>query len=65
MADLSQNMNNYNYYLESYSAILGGFIGNYEIKNTETGNYDKKYGLKVFLQLLKDILTVIMMTLEI
>lgn len=48
MADLSQNMNNYNYYLESYSAILGGFIGNYEIKNTETGNYDKKYGLKVF-----------------
>lgn len=48
MADLSQNMNNYNYYLESYSAILGGFIGNYEIKNTETGTYDKKYGLKVF-----------------
>ncbi len=48
MADLSQNMNNYNYYLESYSAILGGFIGNYEIKNTETGNYDKKYGFESF-----------------
>lgn len=48
MKELSKNMSNYNYYLESYSAILGGFIGEYEIKNTETGLYEKKYGLKVF-----------------
>lgn len=34
--ELSKNMPNYNYYLESYSAILGGFIGYYEVKNSET-----------------------------
>jgi len=36
MSELSQGMPNYDYYLESYSAILGGFIGYYEIKNSET-----------------------------
>lgn len=46
--ELSKNMKDYDYYLESFSAVLGGFIGNYEIQNLETGNYDKKYGLKVF-----------------
>lgn len=48
MQELSQNMSNYNYYYESYSAVLGNFIGEYEIKNNETGTYEKKYGLKVF-----------------
>ena len=48
MEELSQNMANYDYYLESYNAILGGFIGTYEIKNNETNLYEKKYGLKVF-----------------
>lgn len=46
--ELSQNMSNYNYYYESFSAVLGGFIGEYEIKNLETNTYEKKYGLKVF-----------------
>ena len=46
MQELSQNMYNYNYYYESYSAILGEFIGEYEIKNSETGNYEKKIWLK-------------------
>ena len=35
MEDLTQNMKFYDYYYESYSAILGGFIGNYSI---ETAN---------------------------
>lgn len=48
MEELSRNMSNYDYYLECYNAILGGFIGTYEIKNTETNTYEKKYGLKVF-----------------
>jgi len=48
MEELSKGMSNYDYYLESYYAILGGFIGYYEIKNPETGTYEKKYGLKVF-----------------
>ncbi len=48
MEEISQGMQNYNYYYKSFSAILGGFIGEYEIKNNDTNSYDKKYGLKVF-----------------
>lgn len=46
MKELSKNMPNYEYYLESYSAILGGFIGNYEIKNPETRYVREKIWLK-------------------
>lgn len=46
MEELSKNMSNYDYYLESYSAILGGFIGNYEIKNPETRYVREKIWLK-------------------
>lgn len=48
MQELSKNMPNYNYYFQCYSAILNEYIGYYEIKNIDTGNYEKKYGLKVF-----------------
>ena len=48
MEEISQGMQNYNYYYKSFSAILGGFIGEYEIKNNDTNSYEKKYGLKVF-----------------
>ena len=48
MEEISQGMQNYNYYYKSFSAILGGFIGEYEIKNNDTNSYNKKYGLKVF-----------------
>lgn len=57
MEDLTQNMKFYNYYYESYSAVLGNFIGNYsiEIPNEDgTKSYQEKYGLKAFLPIAKN-----------
>ena len=55
--DLTQNMNFYHYYYESYSAVLSGFIGNYsiELENEDgTKSYQEKYGLKAFLPIAKN-----------
>lgn len=55
--DLSQNMKFYDYYYESYCAILSGFIGNYsiEVANEDgTKSYQEKYGLKAFLPIAKN-----------
>lgn len=55
--DLTQNMKFYDYYYESYSAVLGGFIGNYsiEILNEDgSKSYQEKYGLKAFLPIAKN-----------
>lgn len=57
MQDLTQNMKFYDYYYESYSAVLGGFIGNYSIEvANEDGSksYQEKYGLKAFLPIAKN-----------
>lgn len=57
MQDLTQNMKFYDYYYESYSAVLGGFIGNYsiEVANEDgTKSYQEKYGLKAFLPIAKN-----------
>ena len=57
MQDLTQNMKFYDYYYESYSAILGGFIGNHSIevaKEDGTKSYQEKYGLKAFLPIAKN-----------
>ena len=57
ITDLSKDLKFYDYYYESYSAILGNFIGNYQI---ETSNEDgskslkEKYGLKAFLPIAKN-----------
>jgi len=53
MNELTEKMKYYSYYLESYTAILGGFVGPYEIEvdnedNPEENVWVKKYGLKVF-----------------
>ena len=53
MEELTKKMKYYNYYLEAYSAVLGGFVGNYEIEvdsedNPEEKVWIKKYGLKAF-----------------
>jgi peptidoglycan LD-endopeptidase LytH len=50
---LTAKMKNYNYYYEAYDAILGGFVGEYDIQvkdanNGENKQWEKKYGLKVF-----------------
>ncbi len=58
MEDLTQDMKFYDYYYESYSAVLGGFIGNYsvEVANNEDGTktFEDKYGLKAFLPIAKN-----------
>lgn len=57
MQDLTQNMKFYDYYYESYSSVLGGFIGNYsiEVANEDgTKSYQEKYGLKAFLPIAKN-----------
>ena len=50
-------MKYYNYYYESYSAVLGGFIGNYSIETEdENGStyFKDKYGIKAFLPIAKN-----------
>ena len=57
MQDLTQNMKYYNYYFNAYSAVLGGFIGNYSIEvQSDNGitNFENRYGLKAFLPIAKN-----------
>ncbi len=53
MEQLTANMKYYNYYYEAYNAILGNFVGEYDIQvkdpnNGENKQWEKKYGLKAF-----------------
>ncbi len=48
MEKIAADMKYYAYYKEAYTAVLGGFVGEYEIQEKEGGEYVKKYGLKVF-----------------
>jgi peptidoglycan LD-endopeptidase LytH len=55
---LTKELKYYNYYLEAYTAVLGGFVGEYEIQakseeNPEETVWVKKYGLKAFLPVAK------------
>lgn len=57
MSDLSKDLKFYDYYYESYSAILSNFIGNYEIETPNkdgTKSLKENYGLKVFLPIAKN-----------
>ena len=51
---ITENMKSYDYYNKAYSAVLGGFLGEYEIQEpveSETGGnivWESKYGLKAF-----------------
>ena len=54
---LTSNMKFYDYYYETYSSILSGFIGNYQIeKLQEDGSkkFEDCYGLKAFLPIAKN-----------
>ena len=57
IADLTSNLKFYDYYYESYSAVLGEFIGNYSIE-VETENtekcFEQHYGIKAFLPIAKN-----------
>lgn len=53
MPGLTSNMKYYDYYYEAYSAILDGFVGEYQIeakksKDNEEKVWQSKYGLKAF-----------------
>lgn len=47
MKELTKDLKYYPYYYEAYSAVLGGFVGEYEIERDD-GTFEKKYGLKAF-----------------
>lgn len=47
VTELSKDLKYFEYYKEAYSAVLGGFVGEYEIERDD-GTYEKKYGLKAF-----------------
>lgn len=48
METATKDMKYFPYYKEAYEAVLGGFVGEYEIQEKEGGPYVKKYGLKAF-----------------
>lgn len=53
MAEATKDMKYYSYYLEAYTAILGGFVGEYDIQQPSESDpsqleWVKKYGLKAF-----------------
>lgn len=55
--ELTKNMKYYNYYYESYSAVLSEFIGNYSIETEDengTTSFQDKYGIKAFLPIAKN-----------
>ncbi len=45
--ELKEKYKYFSYYYEAYSGVLGGMLGEYEIED-ESGNYQKRYGLKAF-----------------
>lgn len=56
---ITSDMKYYTYYYEAYSAVLGGYVGDYEIEIADPDNpgqkiWVKKYGLKVFLPLARN-----------
>lgn len=51
LEELTKDMKYYDYYLEAYTAVLGGMVGEYEIERADdAGNkkWVKEYGLKAF-----------------
>ena len=51
MEELTKDMDDYDYYLEAYTAVLGGMVGEFSIK--EDGQWNRYYGLKAFLPIAK------------
>lgn len=58
MDSLTKDMKHYDYYLEAYTAVLGGMVGEYKIELPDEASpggkrWEKKYGLKAFLPIAK------------
>jgi murein DD-endopeptidase MepM/ murein hydrolase activator NlpD len=59
MEDLTRDLKYYPYYLEAYTAVLGGMVGKYEIQVPDETDETKsmwvtKYGLKAFSPIARD-----------
>ena len=69
MGELTEGLSYYDYYLEAYTAVLGGMVGEYEIQvakepslseqqkempEEEALVWEKRYGLKAFLPIAKN-----------
>ena len=53
MAEITEGMKYYAYYFEAYTAVLGGFVGEFEVEEANKDNpsekiWVQKYGLKAF-----------------
>ena len=50
ITQITKGMKNYGYYFEAYTAVLGGFLGEYKVrdKSGDDAQWKEKYGLKVF-----------------
>ena len=54
MEELTADLQYYSYYMEAYTAVLGGMVGEYEAEvQDENGhiNWEKRYGLKAYFPL--------------
>ena len=59
MTSITADMKYYSYYLEAYTAVLGGLVGEYEIEQQKDDTSEelvwvKKYGLKGYLPIAKN-----------
>lgn len=59
MTSITADMKYYSYYLEAYTAVLGGLVGEYEIEQLKDDTSEelvwvKKYGLKGYLPIAKN-----------
>lgn len=58
--EITKDMQYYDYFHEAYEAVLGGFVGNYEVELFSEGEEDSeptwetKYGLKAYLPIAKN-----------
>ncbi|MDR0326380.1 MAG: polysaccharide deacetylase family protein [Oscillospiraceae bacterium] len=50
MESLSKGMKHYGYYLEAYTAVLGGLAGHYAVEEEKDGEkcWEERYGLRAF-----------------
>lgn len=48
LAELTENMKYYNYYLEAYTAVLAGFVGEYEAEQPKSDNAEEKEWVKSY-----------------
>jgi murein DD-endopeptidase MepM/ murein hydrolase activator NlpD len=58
METITKDSKYYEYYLEAYTAVLGGMVGSYKIEVADEASpggkkWEEKYGLKVFLPIAK------------